>query len=293
MNMEREILRHNDRNISYKEFHVDKYVFTKTSASSDTNPAEEYCFWEYFYKLNSGMIPLCIQSLPQSKTIQYEWLEGYEQISGKYSPQNLEMILAFLDLNASTNTFDKLKNDINLNLLSEKKLQQQLGYYSNIRESAITFYCDFVSKTIFEKSFDLSIEDFCYKDVLCHGDLGKSNILIKDADIKIIDFEYAMFSAKELDYGRLLSSIFLAYQNKEIDKQQFFEMVLMIAKSPVKLDTLARLAGLQLTMRIIHTYGNKEKLPRDAYNHVRTALNLLSAKDVFCTNQDFLNLFII
>jgi len=285
MNIERQILRENDRNICYREFNVDKYIFTKTSTSVNGNAAEEYYFWKYFFALNTGMIPFCNNCISRSKTIQYEWLDGYTQLSGKYTSQILEKILWYIDLNARVNTFDNLKYDNKIVALSEKRLQQQLAYYADIREKAKILYNSLISKTLFDEMFDASLNVLCCKDVLCHGDLGRSNILIKDADIKIVDFEYSMFSAKELDYGRLLSSIFLSYQNNIVKKNLFFEMVAMIAKSPLKLDKLARCAGLQLIMRNIHAFVNKSRISNVSYDQFNIAIRLLSVKDNITANK--------
>ena len=293
MNLNCQILRQNDRNISCKEVYENKCIFKKQSLSPGSNPSEEYFFWEYFYKLETDMIPFCVNADANKKAIMYEWLEGYEQISGKYTPVALKRILDYLKVNSEKNTFYRLKNDCKLVSLSERRLQQQLEYFNDICERATDFYSDFISRDSFKKAFNKALYDFSCKDTLCHGDLGKSNILIKGNDIKIIDFEYSMFSSRELDYGRLASSIFLSYQNKEIDKDLFFEMISLIANAPIRLDKLAGLTGLQLTMRIVHTYKSKENMPGCVHNQVKTALNLLSFKDENCTNQEFLNLFIL
>lgn len=251
----KEVIRNNERNVSRVDYLKNKKVFYKVSSKNNTNPAEEFYAWECFYAIDSKIIPKCLYVDEEAKSIAFEFLDNYTTISDRYNKNYIKKLVSFLNNNSKKNTIERLKNNQRLMKRSEKVQTEQKKFFIEGRESAAQYYEQkgYIAYNKFISFYDKAFNDFFTNEVLSHCDLGKSNILICGEDLKIVDYEYSMFSVKEVDYARIFSSITIDFYSQRLSFTEFIDMVSILINNDLDLYRFIRLAAFQLIMRLFHT----------------------------------------
>ncbi len=266
------ILRENDRNTSYCAEWQDKDIFLK-DIRTDLTPSEEYQIWQRYRKVSKDMIPQCLFFDDDKKQIAYEWLSGYAPINDGYSQENLDLILQFLKKNALVNSYKKLcANDVIVQC-SRKKRRAQINTFLSYADKAVRLFVEQGYDFPFS-GFLLSLSYFCYEETLCHCDMGRSNILWNGKSIKLVDYEYSMFSRKELDYGRLYSTVFLLMRDGVLDNSTYEKLSLQIVeRNKINCEYFSKLAGLQLLMRLVNNFEAKKQVDTVQLNLINKLLS--------------------
>ncbi len=255
------VLRQSERSVCYLAEHDGNKVFYKTSPFAVQN---EKFFCDRFKLACPTMIPSCVYA--SDGEIAYEYLSGYKTATEGYTFSVVKKLVDFVKRNQKINdvsAFDK--NDEIIKISSSRATSQVEYFYSAIERAKKTVDVS----ADFENDVSLAINDFTTYKTLCHGDLGKSNVLLRNDDVKIIDYEYSLFSVSEFDLGRILSTQIVSYFIKpyiDFDKS----VNLLYAESDFL--RLNRLTALQLIMRTKFC----EQLNDVNVNELRFALRLLS-----------------
>lgn len=248
--MTEEIIRISGRNEIKRIWDGTQTLFVKRGVAQSSDPSREFVFWKCFKAVAPECFPDCVYSDPASKTIAYCWLDGYRDLRKSYDAAALQSVFLFLEINGKVNRFDVLKSDLELVAESRRRRDSQRLFYADSCMKALGLSRTICGEDVFCSALERALEDFSSEEVLCHGDLGRSNILVNADNIKIVDYEYSMFSCLETDYGRILASSAISetipssFQCFEREARRLCDM-----NSTLSFDRLSHMTGLQMLMR--------------------------------------------
>ena len=200
-------IRQNSRHRCYVCVEDTEKIFLKQSVLEQEKILDEIAFFECFKKVNAEIVPQFMRY--KEGYLMAPWLEGY---SPKYffemDKNNIDKLCEFF-----RNNFNKSRDGMIRNKSLERVSFRRKSKIIEDSLKMMRFYNrehEMFSNQYFIQEFYKILIDILNNNILVHGDLGHSNIMIDDSDnMKIIDFEFSMFSAIEFDISRVLVSMSL------------------------------------------------------------------------------------
>ncbi len=285
----RKIIRANDRNKSWIVYNANgQKTYLKESLEKTPYPAKyEEFSWRFFSRLNPRFFPKLIKGY-ETGQIEYEYIENHHPLAWKsfYFLANLKNLSYILYRNNKANTVVDLNLDHALKKYYEYNKQKWIKRFDGVLEGVdkIAVYSNLLAiKKVFLSS----------EVVLCHGDLGLSNILCDQQNVVLIDYEYSLLSTLEFDICRLIAKLFLHALNDN-DPSYFslcLDSILSYIKNDLDYFKLLNYVGFHLLdYWYCHVHYNNLVKINDKDILIPIAENLLLAKcktDLFGINNLF------
>jgi len=197
-------------------------------------PQERICVemhtMSYFQKIAPSYTPKLYLCDEKAFVLAMEYLEGYELLQSAQLKQTIDLhlyaklgdFLARLYKHAPRHMEEGYYEEATLKSISEHYIFR----YPYIQDHPALVVPDFftpLSKSVlFHENLQTLLELFLtHKEALIHGDLHTGSILIKDANIAIIDAEFSFFGPLGFDIGTLLAhilfgEIYALYEHKTL-----------------------------------------------------------------------------